>query len=80
MQNTETKGVGEKLDDETSGTAGFSGIKKRAYSHSEMNPRFFILSCLIFQSCVERAGISQFRCRTFWAPNFPFTFGKSPVQ
>jgi len=28
MQNTETKGLEEKLDDETSGSAGFSGIKK----------------------------------------------------
>jgi hypothetical protein len=29
MQGTEAKGVGERLDDETSGSAGFSGIKKR---------------------------------------------------
>ena len=29
MQSTETKGVEEKLDDETSGSAEFSGIEKR---------------------------------------------------
>ncbi len=29
MQSTETKGLEEKLDDETSVSAGFSGIKKR---------------------------------------------------
>jgi hypothetical protein len=29
MQSIETKGVEEKLDDETSGSAGFSGIKKK---------------------------------------------------
>src|SRR6267143_76936 len=29
IQSTETKGLEEKLDDETSGSAGFSGIKKR---------------------------------------------------
>jgi len=28
MQSTETKGLEEKLDDETSVRAGFSGIKK----------------------------------------------------
>jgi len=29
MQSTETQGLEEKLDDETSVSAGFSGIKKR---------------------------------------------------
>ena len=29
MQSTETKGLEEKLDDETSASAEFSGIKKR---------------------------------------------------
>ncbi len=29
MQSTETRGLEEKLDDETSASAGFSGIKKR---------------------------------------------------
>jgi hypothetical protein len=29
MQRTETKGLDEKLDDKTSGNAGFLGIKKR---------------------------------------------------
>jgi hypothetical protein len=29
MQGTETKGVEERLGDETSGSAGFSGIKER---------------------------------------------------
>jgi hypothetical protein len=33
MQSTETKGLEEKLDDEISGSAGFSGIKKRDLLH-----------------------------------------------
>jgi hypothetical protein len=35
MQRAETRGLEEKLDDETSGSAGFSGIKKRTYYADE---------------------------------------------
>src|SRR5712671_7125059 len=49
MQSTETKGLEEKLDDETSASAGFSGIKKMGLYYSETNLCFLILSCLIFE-------------------------------
>jgi hypothetical protein len=52
MQSTETKGSEEKFDDETSVSAGFSGIKKRDYYYSEPNLCFLIFSCLIFESSV----------------------------
>jgi hypothetical protein len=56
MQGTETNGIEERLDDETSGSAGFSGINKEGLTcTSEINLCFLILSCLIFQSNVERA-------------------------
>src|SRR3981081_4714360 len=72
MQGTETKGLDEKLDDKTSGNAGFWGINwelKRGIYYSEINLCFLILSCLIFQSSVER-GIPSFEAR----PSRPATF------
>src|SRR6266478_7792084 len=69
MQSTETKGLEEKLDDETSASAGFSGIKKMGLYNSETNLCFLILSCLIFESSVER-GIPSFAA----APSGPATF------
>ena len=69
MQGTETKGLEEKLDDETSASAGFSGIKKMGLYNSETNLCFLILSCLIFESSVER-GIPSFAA----APSGPATF------
>jgi hypothetical protein len=35
MQSTETKGLEEKLDDETSGSAEFSGIKKEGLTTAQ---------------------------------------------
>jgi|SRR5580698_10304242 hypothetical protein len=70
MQITEMKGVGEKFDDETSGSAEFSGVKRGGTCYSsEMNLCFLILSCLIFESSVER-GIPSFAA----APSGPATF------
>ena len=76
MQNTETKGLEEKLDDETSVSAGFSGIKKRDLLLLRDKPVFLDLQLLDFR-VQRRAGNSEFRRRTFWAGNFPFTFRKS---
>jgi hypothetical protein len=79
MQSTETKGVEEKLDDETSGSAGFSGIKKKELLLLKDKPVFLDPQLLDFP--VQRgAGNSEFRCRTFWARNFPVTFRKSPFK
>src|SRR4029077_133584 len=68
-QNTETKGLEEKLGDETSGSAEFSGLKKGTHYCSDINLRFLIRSCLIFESSVER-GIPSFAA----APSGPATF------
>src|SRR6202011_3866317 len=68
-QGTETKGLEEKLDDETSVSAGFSGIKGGTYYYLEINLCFLILSCLIFVSNVDR-GILSFAA----APTGPATF------
>jgi hypothetical protein len=79
MQGTETKGVEEKLDDETSGSAGFSGIKKKDLLLLRDKPVFpdpQLLDC----SVQRRAGNSEFRCRTVLARNFPFTFRKGPFN
>ena len=73
MQSTETKGVEEKLDDETSGSAGFSGIKKKDLLLLRDKPVFLDPQLLDF-SVQRRAGNSKFRCRTFGARNFTFTF------
>jgi hypothetical protein len=64
MQSTETKGVEEKLDDETSGSAGFSGIKKKDLLLLRDKPVFLDPQLLDF-SVQRRAGNSEFRCRTF---------------
>ena len=76
MQNIKTKGLEEKLDDETSVSAGFSGIKKRDLLLLRDKPVFLDPQLLDFR-VQRRAGNSEFRCRTFWACNFPFTFRKS---
>src|ERR1700745_2681457 len=67
-QGTETKGLDEQFNDKTSGNAGFTGIKRGIY-YSEINLCFLILSCLIFQSSVER-GIPSFAA----APSGPSPF------
>ena len=76
MQGTETKGLERKLDDENSGNAGFSGIKKRDLLLLRDKPVFLDPQLLDFR-VQRRSGNSEFRCRTFWAGNFPFTFRKS---
>src|SRR6266849_1023231 len=76
MQSTETKGLEERLDDETWVSAGFSGNKKRDLLLLRVKPVFLDHQMLDF-SAQRRAGISEFRCRTFWACSFPFTFRKS---
>jgi len=69
MQSTETKGLEGKIGDETSVSAGFSGIKKRGTLLLRDKPVFLIPNCLIFQSSVER-GIPSFAA----APSGPATF------
>ena len=64
MQSTETKGVEQKLDDETSGSAGFSGIKKKDLLLLRDKPVFLDPQLLDFP-VQRRAGNSEFRCRTF---------------
>ena len=73
MQSTETKGLEEKLDDETSASAGFSGVKKE--SRLLLRDKLVLLDVQLLNLRVQRrAGNSEFRCRTFWAGDFPFTF------
>ena len=65
-QSTVTKGLEEKLDDKNSGSAGFSGTKKRDLlllrdKLASLNPQ------LLYCPVQRRAGNSEFRCSTFWA-------------
>src|ERR1700674_5125590 len=76
MQSTEPKGLEERLDDETSASAEFSGIRKRDLPLLRDKPVFLDPQLLNFR-VQRRAGNSEFRCRTFWAGHFPFTFRKS---
>ena len=73
MQTTEMKGVEGKLDDENSGSAEFPGVKKEW--RLPLRDKLVLLDVQLFNFRVQRrAGNSEFRCRTFWARNFPFTF------
>ncbi len=45
---------------------------RRGITYSEINLCFLIFSCLIFESA--SIGEFEFRCRTFWAGDFPFAF------
>jgi hypothetical protein len=70
MENTESKGLERKMADGTSGSAEFSGVKQGGtYHYSDINLRFLIFSCLIFESSVDR-GIPSFAA----APSGPATF------
>jgi hypothetical protein len=69
MQSTEMKGLEEKLDDETSVSAGFSGTKKRDPLLRD-KPVFLDPQQLDFR-VQRRAGNSEFRCCTFWACRHP---------
>ena len=79
MQSTETKGLEEKLDDGIPASAGFSGIKKRDLLLLRDKPVFLDPQLLNFR-VQRRWGNSEFRCRTFLARNFPFTFRKGPFN
>jgi hypothetical protein len=66
MQSTEKEGLEERLDDETSGSAEFPGIKKRDLLPLRDKPVFLDPQLLDFR--VQRgAGNSEFRCRTLRA-------------
>src|SRR5882762_1096565 len=52
---------------------------KRGIYYSEINLCFLILSCLIFQSSVER-GIPSFAAATLGPSNFPLAFDQSPAR
>ena len=72
MQYTETKGLDEKLNDKTSGNAGFLGIKKKDLL---LRPKPVFLDPQLLDFPVQRrAGNSEFRCRTFGASNFSLAF------
>ena len=76
MQGAETKGLEGQLDDENPGSAEFWGVKKE--SRLLLRDKLVLLDVQLLDFRVQRrAGNSEFRCRTFWACNFPFTFRKS---
>ena len=76
MQNTETKGLKEKSDDEISESAEFSGVKKEW--RLPLRDKLVLLDVQLLDFRVQRrSGNSEFCCRTFWACNSPFTFRKS---
>ena len=76
MQGAETKGLEEELDDGIPASAGFPGIKRRDLLLLRHEPMLLDPQLLNFR-VQRRSGNSEFRCRTFWAGDFPFTFGKS---
>jgi hypothetical protein len=61
MQSAETKGLEEKLDDETPVSAGFSGSKKRDLLLLRDKPVFLDPQLLNFRVQPSPTGIS-FRC------------------
>jgi hypothetical protein len=76
MRGTETKGLEGKLDDETSGVPDFRDLKRRTRYYSEASLYFLILSCLIFESSVER-GIPSFAAAPFGPATFPLQSAKA---
>jgi hypothetical protein len=73
MQGAETKGLEGKLDDDNSGSAEFPGVKKE--SRLLLRDKLVLLDVQLLDFRVQRrAGNSEFRCRTFWAGDFPFAF------
>ncbi len=73
MQTTEMKGVERKLDDEHSGSAEFSGVKKEW--RLSLRDKLVLLDVQLLNFRVQRrSGNSEFRCRAFWAGDFPFAF------
>ena len=72
MQTTEIKGIERKLDDESSGSAEFSGVKKEWLP---LRDKLVLLDVQLLNFRVQgRSGNSEFRRRTFWASDFPFAF------
>ena len=74
MQDTETKGLEEKLDDGTPASAGFSGVGKRRDLQLLRDKLVFLDLQLLDFRVQRRSGNSELRCRTFWAGDFPFAF------
>jgi len=73
MQSTETKGLEEKLGDETSASAEFPGVKKE--SRLPFRDKLVLLDVQLLNFRVQRrSGNSEFCCRTCWAGDFPFAF------
>ena len=73
MQNTETKGLEEKLDDGNPTSVGFPAIETRALLLLRDELVFLDPQLLNFR-VQRRSGNSEFRCRTLWAGDFPFAF------
>jgi hypothetical protein len=64
MQTTEIKGVEGKLDDDSSGSAEFPGVKKE--SRLLLGDELVLLDVQLLNFRVQRrSGNSEFRCRTF---------------
>jgi hypothetical protein len=73
MQSAEKKGQKGKLSDENSGSAEFWGVKRESRLLLRDEPALLDVQLLDFR-VQPRAGNSEFRCRTFWAGDFPFAF------
>ena len=72
MKQVENRQLEVAVDDETSGVPNF-----RDLNEWPLVPRgeLVLLDVQLLDFRVQRrAGNSEFRCRTFWACNFPFTF------
>ena len=69
-QNTEMKGVEWKLDDENSGSAEFTEVKKEW--RLPLRDKLVLLDVQLLNFRVQRRpGNSEFRCRAFRARDFP---------
>jgi hypothetical protein len=73
IQSTETKGLEEKWDDGNQTSVGFPAIERRDLILLGDISVFLDPQLLNFRF-QRRPGNSEFRCRTFWAGDFPFAF------
>ncbi len=73
IQSTETKGLEEKWDDGNQTSVGFPAIERRDLILLGDISVFLDPQQLNFRF-QRRPGNSEFRCRTFWAGDFPFAF------
>jgi hypothetical protein len=72
-QITEMKGVRGNWDDENSGSAEFSGVKKEW--RLTLRYKLVLLDVQLLNFRVQRrSGNSEFCCRAFRAGDFPFAF------